>query len=321
MSNLTDYSIRKDETFSSLVVDENLSVGGLIDPSGLVLDEQAVRPFDPTSQDKGLLWVQSGAPNTLIYTDDAGTDTNLLALGASVDLTTDVTGTLPVANGGTGATTLTDGGIVLGSGTGAVTVTAQPTDGQFLIGSSGSDPVLATLTAGTGIGIVNGAGSVTISNTVTGLPAMTYATYALIVQQNDSVWMVPADSPATSTPTKTDYNGASSSLGGTNNEDVHFALTSGQSYKISVEGNVSLMTAGPNTLGWRLVDEATKSTIVATALGGAVDIAPADGDVNWSISFIADISSTEDYVLQLQNDTADPGCQYANVRIRVERIA
>ena len=71
-------------------------------------------------------------------------------------------GTLSVANGGTGATSLTDGGILLGSGTSAITATAQPTDGQLLIGSTSSDPVLATLTAGDGITITNGAGSITI---------------------------------------------------------------------------------------------------------------------------------------------------------------
>ena len=42
-----------------------------------------------------------------------------------------VAGTLVVANGGTGATTLTDGGPLLGSGTGAITALAQPTNGQF----------------------------------------------------------------------------------------------------------------------------------------------------------------------------------------------
>ena len=36
-------------------------------------------------------------------------------------------------------------------------------NGQTFIGSSGVDPVAATLTAGVGIGIVNGAGTITIS--------------------------------------------------------------------------------------------------------------------------------------------------------------
>lgn len=54
---------------------------------------------------------------------------------------------LPVPSGGTAATTLTDGGILLGSGTSAVTLTAQPTDGQILIGSTGVDPALGSITS------------------------------------------------------------------------------------------------------------------------------------------------------------------------------
>ena len=90
---------------------------------------------------------------------------------SAIDLTADVTGILPIANGGTGASSLTDGGILLGSGTAAITATAQPTDGQLLIGSTGGDPVLATLTAGSGISITNAAGAVTITNTGGGFTA------------------------------------------------------------------------------------------------------------------------------------------------------
>lgn len=90
---------------------------------------------------------------------------------SAIDLTADVTGILPIANGGTGASSLTDGGILLGSGTAAITATAQPTDGQLLIGSTGNDPVLATLTAGSGISITNAAGAVTITNTGGGFTA------------------------------------------------------------------------------------------------------------------------------------------------------
>ena len=74
-----------------------------------------------------------------------------------------------VAKGGTGVATITDGGIMLGSGTGAVTVTAQPTNGQLLIGSTGVDPVLATLTAGTNVSITNAAGTITINANVSPL--------------------------------------------------------------------------------------------------------------------------------------------------------
>ena len=70
---------------------------------------------------------------------------------------------LTVANGGTGATSLTDGGILLGSGTGAITATAVLTNGQLLIGDGTGDPTVATLTAGEGIDVTNGAGSITIA--------------------------------------------------------------------------------------------------------------------------------------------------------------
>jgi len=85
-----------------------------------------------------------------------------LDLGAS-----SITGTLAVADGGTGATTLTDGGVLLGSGTGAITALGQATDGQLVIGSTGIDPVLATLTAGDGVDVTNGAGSISIAVDVT----------------------------------------------------------------------------------------------------------------------------------------------------------
>lgn len=71
---------------------------------------------------------------------------------------------LPVSKGGTGVATLTDGGVILGSGTAAVTVLAQATNGQLVVGSTGSDPSLATLTAGAGVTITNGAGSITLAS-------------------------------------------------------------------------------------------------------------------------------------------------------------
>ena len=70
---------------------------------------------------------------------------------------------LPVGSGGTGASTLTNGGILLGSGTGAVTPLARLTAGQVVIGSTTGDPVNATLTGGSGIAITEGNGSITIA--------------------------------------------------------------------------------------------------------------------------------------------------------------
>ena len=64
-------------------------------------------------------------------------------------------GTLAVARGGTGATSLTDGGILMGGGTGAITATSVLTDGQMIVGDGSGDPALesgATLRTSIGVG-------------------------------------------------------------------------------------------------------------------------------------------------------------------------
>lgn len=53
---------------------------------------------------------------------------------------TDLIAGLPVARGGTGATSLTANGVVIGNGTGAVSVTAAGTVGQALIVGVGGVP-------------------------------------------------------------------------------------------------------------------------------------------------------------------------------------
>ncbi|GAG54724.1 unnamed protein product, partial [marine sediment metagenome] len=71
---------------------------------------------------------------------------------------------LTVPNGGTGLATLTNHGILLGSGTGAITPLAEATDGQIPIGDTDADPILATITGTVNqVNIANAAGSITLS--------------------------------------------------------------------------------------------------------------------------------------------------------------
>lgn len=66
-----------------------------------------------------------------------------------------VTGTLAVNRGGTGAATFTDGGVLLGSGTSAITVMAVLADGEMIVGDGSGDPVAesgATLRTSVGVG-------------------------------------------------------------------------------------------------------------------------------------------------------------------------
>jgi hypothetical protein len=82
---------------------------------------------------------------------DVATGNALISGGVStapswgkIGLTTHVSGTLPVANGGTGQTTYTDGQLLIGN-------------------TTGNTLAKATLTAGSGITITNGAGSISIA--------------------------------------------------------------------------------------------------------------------------------------------------------------
>lgn len=79
-----------------------------------------------------------------------------------VDTLPNLTGTLDVDSGGTGATTLTDHGVLVGSGTAAITPLAVGTNGQLLVGSTGADPVFATLNCADGLSCTTGAGTLEI---------------------------------------------------------------------------------------------------------------------------------------------------------------
>jgi len=71
---------------------------------------------------------------------------------------------LDVTEGGTGVSTLTSHGVLMGNGASDIQATAEPSNGQLLIGKTGDFPVLATLTDGAGTLITEGAGTITIAN-------------------------------------------------------------------------------------------------------------------------------------------------------------
>jgi hypothetical protein len=92
---------------------------------------------------------------TLSGTVTASGDLTLGGTLSGVDLTSQITGTLPVANGGTGATTLTANNVLLGNGTSAPQAVAPSTSGNVLTSNGStwvssaapsSDPTLGTLT-------------------------------------------------------------------------------------------------------------------------------------------------------------------------------
>lgn len=77
-------------------------------------------------------------------------------------------GTLGVANGGTGATSLTNHGILLGQGTSAIAATAVGSTGSYLKGNTGADPSFGTLASDAVTSITFGSTGLTPSSPTAG---------------------------------------------------------------------------------------------------------------------------------------------------------
>jgi hypothetical protein len=106
------------------------------------------------------------------------------------------TGTLAVSQGGTGAVSLTDGGVLLGSGTGAVTAMAALADGEMIVGNGTTDPVAESgATLRTSIGLGSG-DSPTFTALSSGQVDVT-AEGDLRLQDNSGGQYVGLDAPAT----------------------------------------------------------------------------------------------------------------------------
>jgi hypothetical protein len=109
-----------------------ITLSGTVTSSGNLTLGGTLSNVSLTTQVTGTLPVANGGSGATTLTGVLkGNGTSAFTAG-NVNLTSEVTGTLPVANGGTGATTLTANNVILGNGTSAVNFVAPGTAGNVL---------------------------------------------------------------------------------------------------------------------------------------------------------------------------------------------
>jgi hypothetical protein len=108
------------------------------------------------------------ATATAIGTILRANGTNWVATTATYPATTTINQILySSANSVIGEITTANSAALVTNASGVPSFTSSMTDGQLVIGKTGDKPSTATITAGTGISVTNGAGSITITNTST----------------------------------------------------------------------------------------------------------------------------------------------------------
>jgi hypothetical protein len=161
---------------SASIVNADIATGAAIDYSKLNLSASIVNADIATGAAIDLSKLAALTASKLLVSDGSGVisvssgsgfvkaTSGTPAYQASISLTADVSGVLPIANGGTNSSTALNNSRIMVSAAGAIVEAAALTDGQLLIGSTGAAPVAAALTGTSNQVIVtNGAGSITLS--------------------------------------------------------------------------------------------------------------------------------------------------------------
>ena len=188
----------------------------------------------------------------------------------STNASTLTAGTLPVAAGGTAATTFTANGVVYGNGTSALGVTAAGTTGQVLVGNTGSAPSWATLSSSTvssfsagstgftpnsaTTGAVTLAGTLNVANGGTG--QTTYTDGQLLIGNTSG-----------NTLTKATLTGTANQVTVTNgNGSITLSLPS--SINVNTTGSAATLTTPRAIYGNNFDGSAALTQIIASTYGG-----------------------------------------------------
>ena len=184
-----------------------------------------------------------------------------------IDASQIVSGTLPVIRGGTGQSTYTDGQLLIGN-------------------STGNTLTKATLTAGTGISVTNGAGSITIGNT----GVLSVSGTAPVVSSGGAtpaISMAAANTTTNGYLTSTDWNTFNNKAPATSGTSILYGNGTGGFSNVTIGSGISF--AG-GTLS------ATGSGGTVTSVTGTSPISVATGTTTPVISISQATTSTDGYL-------------------------
>lgn len=232
------------------------------------------------------------APSRIVRTDGSfGLTTGAVDLAGGA---TEVTGVLPIANGGTNSgAALSNNRIMVSSG-GAIVESAALGNGELFIGSAGNLPVAGTISGTSNqINVGSGAGSITLSTpqdihtgasptfanaNLTGLPAGSSFTNLVVsnggllqtrtIASLGSFWELSGNAIA-----------ASNVLGTTNAQDLNIVTGGTANIRVSIDDATGLVNVRTS-----LDVDGTLNTDAATTLNGTVGLGDGTGADNIIIS-------------------------------------
>lgn len=247
-------------------IPNSLSVGG-----GIRVTERADHAFTPAAG-YGEIWVKSDTPNVLMFTDDAGTDTELGAGGGGI---TALTGDVTASGTGSVAATIAAGAVDIAM----MSATGTPSGSTYLRGdNTWSTPAGSGDVSKVGTPVDGQIGVWTGDGTIEGDASLTFDTTddTLVVAASGKLGFGAVDILTDSTGTTTLDN--IDALGATTETTIEAAidtlanLTSIQGQSVTVAGTTSI--TGTNTGDVSLAGTPDYITISGqTITRGSVDLA------------------------------------------------
>ena len=232
-------------------------------------------------------------PYTLYFPSSTGTSSQFLMTdGTGITswntITPSViTGIVPISKGGTNSSTALNNNRIMTSVAGSIVEAPALTNGQLLIGSTGNSPTGSAITAGTGMNITNGAGSISLAITNTTVTAGSYGIHSATIDAQGRI------TTATTIPIVAVANGGTNSSTVLNNNRI----------MTSVAGSI---VEAPALTNGQLLIGSTGNSPTGSAITAGTGINITNGAGSITINQIQNTTNPETYTSFFEDFTGNP---------------